>query len=54
MTQNNNILLVREYLQALADGEAGESLGRFLPRMPFKLNCPTNSIRRVAGAIWPR
>ncbi|MCB0191967.1 MAG: nuclear transport factor 2 family protein [Anaerolineae bacterium] len=44
MTENTHILLIKEYLQALEDGEAGESLGRFFTddavqiELPNKLN----------------
>lgn len=44
MAQNNNLLVIREYLKALGDGEAGESLGRFFTEdarqieLPNKLN----------------
>ena len=44
MAQNDNILVVREYLKALEDGEAGEGLGRFFTEdarqieLPNKLN----------------
>jgi len=44
MAQNDNILVVREYLKALGDGEAGASLGRFFTEdarqieLPNKLN----------------
>ena len=48
MTQNNNILLVREYLQALADGEAGESLGRFFTEDAIQIELP-NKLNPAGG-----
>ncbi|MCB0166295.1 MAG: nuclear transport factor 2 family protein [Anaerolineae bacterium] len=48
MTQNDNILLVREYLQALADGEAGESLGRFFTEDAIQIELP-NKLNPAGG-----
>ncbi|MCB9076247.1 MAG: nuclear transport factor 2 family protein [Anaerolineaceae bacterium] len=48
MTQNPNILLVREYLQALADGEAGESLGRFFTEDAIQIELP-NKLNPAGG-----
>lgn len=48
MTQNDNILLVREYLQALADGEAGESLGRFFTEDAVQIELP-NKLNPAGG-----
>ena len=48
MTQNDNILLVREYLQALADGEAGESLGWFFTEDAIQIELP-NKLNPAGG-----
>lgn len=48
MSETKNILVVREYLQALADGEAGESLGRFFSENAVQIELP-NQLNRAGG-----
>lgn len=48
MSKNNNILVVREYLKALEDGEAGESLGRFFSENAIQIELP-NKLNPAGG-----
>ena len=48
MAKNNNILVVREYLKALEDGEAGESLGRFFSENAIQIELP-NKLNPAGG-----
>ena len=48
MSENKNILVVREYLKALADGEAGESLGRFFSENAVQIELP-NKLNPAGG-----
>ena len=48
MAENNNILVVREYLKALGDGEAGESLGRFFSENAAQIELP-NKLNPAGG-----
>lgn len=48
MAKNNNILVVREYLKALEDGEVGESLGRFFSENAIQIELP-NKLNPAGG-----
>jgi len=48
MAQNDNTLVVREYLKALQDGEVGESLGRFFDENAIQIELP-NKLNPAGG-----
>ncbi len=48
MTANNHVLLVRDYLKALENGEAGDSLGRFFNENAIQIEFP-NKLNPAGG-----
>jgi len=48
MPENKNISVIREYLKALADGESGESLGRFFNKNAVQIELP-NKLNPIGG-----